>query len=402
MANAPSEIQGVSPKDESTGSESSITSPWCENSIIVDLDLRSQIEEKAFQALSEGSLMKEPCHTLCASEPDGDNDFPPLPFPRKLWEIVESDRFKSIWWDENGTSIVINEERFKKEVLERKAPFRIFETESMKSLVRQLSLYGFTKLRRNFQRPASLANILAEDNEVSAWNKLQFYHNPNFKRGCPHLLVRMKRRVRVKNASPVSASLLQGCSKKRSRTGGNVDNHNSDVAAETRGEDAFSASTNLNVPLIRWPYMSQRISNTTTPTRSGLSSPSSPSFRPPGQIVMAQHAIFSQLTTFHMHSQSSYSPASGHIVNFITTTTSISQYRCISYFPSGYFGLRVEPSPLPTRYQNISPTEGPLSNPQPAAHPWFPMPVATDTSAASLSRPNPQSSSVSEHHPNYH
>uniref|UniRef100_A0A5G2QLC4 HSF-type DNA-binding domain-containing protein n=1 Tax=Sus scrofa TaxID=9823 RepID=A0A5G2QLC4_PIG len=383
MAHAPSEIQGVSPKDESTGSESSITSPWCDNSITGDLDLRSQIEEKAFQALSEGSLMKEPCHTLCASEPDGDNDFPPLPFPRKLWEIVESDRFKSIWWDENGTSIVINEERFKKEVLERKAPFRIFETESMKSLVRQLNLYGFTKLRRNFQRPASLANILAEDNEVSAWNKLQFYHNPNFKRGCPHLLVRMKRR-------------------KRSRTGGDVDNHNSDVAAETRGEDAFSTSTNLNVPLIRWPSMSQRISNTSTPTRSGLSSPSSPSFRPPGQIVMAQHAIFSQLTTFHMHSQSSYSPASGHVVNFITTTTSISQYRCISNFPSGYFGLRVEPSPLPTRYQNISPTECPVSNPQPAAHPWFPMPMATDTSAASLSRPNPQTSSVSEHHPNYH
>ena len=172
MAHAPSEIQPVSPKDAPTGSESSITSPWCDNSITGDLDLRSQVEEKAFQALSEGSLMKEPCHTLCASEPDGDNDFPPLPFPRKLWEIVESDRFKSIWWDENGTSIVINEERFKKEVLERKAPFRIFETESMKSLVRQLNLYGFTKLQRNFQRPASLANILAEDNEVSAWNKV--------------------------------------------------------------------------------------------------------------------------------------------------------------------------------------------------------------------------------------
>ena len=172
MAHAPSEIQPVSPKDAPTGSESSITSPWCDNSITGDLDLRSQIEETAFRALSEGSLIKKPCRTLCASEPDEDDDFLPLPFPRKLWEIVESDRFKSIWWDENGTSIVINEERFKKEVLERKAPFRIFETESMKSLVRQLNLYGFTKLRRNFQRPASLANILAEDNEVSAWNKV--------------------------------------------------------------------------------------------------------------------------------------------------------------------------------------------------------------------------------------
>ena len=88
----------------------------------------------------------------------------------------------------------------------------------------------------------------------------------------------------MKNASPVSASLLQGCSKKRSRTGGDVDNHNSDVAAETRGEDAFSASTNLNVPLIRWPSMSQRISNTTTPIRNDVSSTSSASGRPQDKL----------------------------------------------------------------------------------------------------------------------
>ena len=56
MAHAPTEIQGVSPKDESTGSESSITSPLCDNSITGDLHLRSQIEDKAFRALSEGPL----------------------------------------------------------------------------------------------------------------------------------------------------------------------------------------------------------------------------------------------------------------------------------------------------------------------------------------------------------
>ena len=58
MAHAPSEIQPVSPKDAPTGSESSITPPWCDNSITGDLDLRSQIEETAFRALSEGSLIK--------------------------------------------------------------------------------------------------------------------------------------------------------------------------------------------------------------------------------------------------------------------------------------------------------------------------------------------------------
>uniref|UniRef100_A0A8W4FFU4 HSF-type DNA-binding domain-containing protein n=1 Tax=Sus scrofa TaxID=9823 RepID=A0A8W4FFU4_PIG len=123
MAHAPSEIQPVPPKDAPTGSESSLTSPWCDNSITGDLDLRSQIEETAFR----------PCRTLCASEPDEDNDFLPLPFPRKLWKTAESDHFKSTWWEANGTLIVINEERVKKEVLERKGPFRIFETESMKS-----------------------------------------------------------------------------------------------------------------------------------------------------------------------------------------------------------------------------------------------------------------------------
>ena len=72
-------------------------------------------------------------------------------FPQKLWNRVESDQFESIWWDESGTCRVIKEELFKKEVLERK-PFRIVETKSMKSLIRQLNLYGFHKKRQTVQR----------------------------------------------------------------------------------------------------------------------------------------------------------------------------------------------------------------------------------------------------------
>jgi hypothetical protein len=70
---------------------------------------------------------------------------------------------------------VINEELFKKEILERKAPFRIFETDIMKSFVRQLNLYGFSKMRKNFQRSASLADFLAEEKEVSTLNKVFIY-----------------------------------------------------------------------------------------------------------------------------------------------------------------------------------------------------------------------------------
>ncbi|CAI9181337.1 unnamed protein product [Rangifer tarandus platyrhynchus] len=170
MAHFSSEIQDVPPKDESTGSETSIRSPLCDYTLNEDSVLRSMIEETAFQALCEEAVIKMPCYTFSVSETDEFNDFISLNFPQKLWKIVESDQFKSIWWDESGTSIMISEEVFKKEGLERKAPFRIFEADSMKSLVRQLNLYGFKK-QQTFQRSASLADFLEEENNVSVLSK---------------------------------------------------------------------------------------------------------------------------------------------------------------------------------------------------------------------------------------
>ena len=72
---------------------------------------------------------------------------------------------------------MINEELFKKEVLERKDPFRIFETKSMKSLIRQLNLYGFHKNRQTVQRSASLPVFLEEENNISLLRKVfQNFH----------------------------------------------------------------------------------------------------------------------------------------------------------------------------------------------------------------------------------
>lgn len=42
----------------------------------------------------------------------------------------------------------------------------------MKSLVRQLNLYGFSKVQQSFQRSASLADFLAEEKEVSVLSKV--------------------------------------------------------------------------------------------------------------------------------------------------------------------------------------------------------------------------------------
>ena len=145
MAHISSEIQDVPPKDESTGSETSIRSSLYDYTLTGDKVLRSVIEEYAFQALYEKVVIKRPRYTFSVSETVELNASLSLTFPQKLWAILESDQFESIWWDESGTCIVINEELFKKEVLERKGPFRVFETNSMKSLIQQLNLYGFSK-----------------------------------------------------------------------------------------------------------------------------------------------------------------------------------------------------------------------------------------------------------------
>ena len=125
MAHIPPEIQVGPPKDESTGSKTSKKkkkrSSLYDCTLPRDLVLRSMIEEYAFQALSEDLVIKRPCYKYSVSETDEVNTFLSLTFPQKLWNIVESDQFESIWWDERGTCIVINEELFKKEVLERKA-----------------------------------------------------------------------------------------------------------------------------------------------------------------------------------------------------------------------------------------------------------------------------------------
>ena len=177
MAHSPSESQDGPPKHESTDSETSIGSSLYDYTLPRDSVLRSMIEEYAFQALSEDLVIKRPCYKYSVSETDEVNTFLSLTFPQKLWNIVESDQFESIWWDERGTCIVINEELFKKEVLERKAPFRIFETKTMKSLIRQLNLYGFSKKRQTFQRSASLPVFLEEENNISLLSKVfQHFH----------------------------------------------------------------------------------------------------------------------------------------------------------------------------------------------------------------------------------
>ncbi|NXF78046.1 HSFY1 protein, partial [Sclerurus mexicanus] len=118
----------------------------------------------------------------------------PLCFPQKLWKMLESDQFRSIWWSEGGKCVAINEELFKKEVLGGEGPQQVFQTQSIKSIIRQLNFYGFSKMQQDAQRSASLPEFLAEEAAVSAHSQVLYYYNPCFNRAHPRLLERCLRR----------------------------------------------------------------------------------------------------------------------------------------------------------------------------------------------------------------
>lgn len=171
------QTQRISAEDEMAHSAISISSSLLHDKTAAgDSVLRSMIEENAFQVLSDGPWVKRSRLALSDDNSVEDNDFLSLTFPKKLWKIVESDQFKSLWWDDDGNCVVIDEELFKKEVLERKGPLRIFETDCMKSFIRQLNLYGFSKMRQSFQRSASLVEFLAEEKAAYAFSKVRCQH----------------------------------------------------------------------------------------------------------------------------------------------------------------------------------------------------------------------------------
>ncbi|NXO80235.1 HSFY1 protein, partial [Sitta europaea] len=117
----------------------------------------------------------------------------PLCFPEKLWEMLESGQFQSIWWTEGGKCVAINKDLFEVEVLGREGQ-QVFHTQKIKSFTRQLNLYGFAKVQRDFQRSASLPEFLAEEAAASAHSQILYYYNPSFNRAYPWLLRMCKRR----------------------------------------------------------------------------------------------------------------------------------------------------------------------------------------------------------------
>ncbi|NWY17356.1 HSFY1 protein, partial [Aphelocoma coerulescens] len=116
-----------------------------------------------------------------------------LRFPQKLWKMLESDQFQSIWWSEGGKCVAINKDLFEAEVLGREGQ-QVFHTQKIKSFMRQLNAYGFTKVQRDIQRSASLPEFLSEETAASAHSQILYYYNPSFNAAHPQLLETCKRR----------------------------------------------------------------------------------------------------------------------------------------------------------------------------------------------------------------
>ncbi|NXJ69743.1 HSF5 protein, partial [Rostratula benghalensis] len=129
----------------------------------------------------------------------------PSNFPAKLWQLVNSPRFRSIRWDARGEGVLIDQPLFECELLGAgpgRAPglasdgANLFKTKNFTSFIRQLNLYGFRKVvagpAGSVAVPRSEQGLGPGDGDSST-RPLHHFHSPHFRRDCPELLVNLKR-----------------------------------------------------------------------------------------------------------------------------------------------------------------------------------------------------------------
>ncbi|PKU32122.1 heat shock factor protein 5 [Limosa lapponica baueri] len=129
----------------------------------------------------------------------------PSNFPAKLWQLVNSPRFRSIRWDARGEGLLIDQPLFEHELLGARPGHaaglasngaNLFKTKNFTSFIRQLNLYGFRKVVAG---PAgSVAGPRPElgpgsGDGDSSTGPLHHFHSPHFRRDRPELLVNLKR-----------------------------------------------------------------------------------------------------------------------------------------------------------------------------------------------------------------
>lgn len=155
---------------ELSGSTSSLRAA-CEKRAARDAAFGPPAQERSLQTSTKQPWSKGDC-VNSPEESSSKGDAPTcLHFLKKLWDVVESDRFESIWWGDNGKCVVINEDLFEEEVLARRGRLRIFESETMRSFTHHLRLHGFTRKLEIFPKSGSRSDLLAEETAREVcWN----------------------------------------------------------------------------------------------------------------------------------------------------------------------------------------------------------------------------------------
>ncbi|KAJ7997372.1 hypothetical protein DPEC_G00228300 [Dallia pectoralis] len=132
----------------------------------------------------------------------------PNNFPAKLWRLVNNPQNVSIRWDPRGEGLIIDQQLFEAELLSpQKQTFdtmNVFKTSNFTSFNRQLNLYGFRKVVHG---PGATEQ---NDGPSPTVGTQHHFHNPNFKRDRPELLVNLKR-LTCKNKAKMEAGQEVNC-----------------------------------------------------------------------------------------------------------------------------------------------------------------------------------------------
>ncbi|VCW76637.1 unnamed protein product [Gulo gulo] len=154
------------------------------SSLHLDLDSRENLERHEDPAVSRDPGPQDnpqPPAPNHGAYNVGENIFG-LSFPRRLWRILEDNAFTSVCWNDDGDTVIIDEDLFQREILHRRGPERIFETDSLKGFIRLMNLYGFSKIRPNNPSVHAPGN-----------RKTMLYRNSSFRRDRPVLLENIQR-----------------------------------------------------------------------------------------------------------------------------------------------------------------------------------------------------------------
>ncbi|EHA98060.1 Heat shock transcription factor, Y-linked [Heterocephalus glaber] len=132
---------------------------------------------------SQGAQQPEDQNQPGANE-EGSNELGGLPFPRKLWGIVENNAFQSVCWNKDGDAVVIDADLFQGEILGHRDTGRIFEADSLKSFIHQLGLYGFRWICPHDSEAQSWGNktMMGIEAPNPKKKKMAMRHSPRFQK----------------------------------------------------------------------------------------------------------------------------------------------------------------------------------------------------------------------------